>query len=118
MIVLSGVVVSSVVFVVLTIANVLVPLGLETVSVSYGNRLPKLLVRDAKKSIIRKLEESGCPYSVRLLLREYPPNIVTPTHQDSVKNACPIHANFKYVCVLVLSGGGGGGRRGERDRDN
>merc|ERR1711989_134803 len=73
-------------------------LGFESVSIKRGQRLPKYLALSSKKSIATRFKTAtGCPFTVRILLREYPPNIITPSDRDVRRNACPIHANLRSV---------------------
>ena len=63
--------------------------GMETVSVSRGNRQPKFLALDTKINIIKKFRESTkCPFSKPVLVWEYPK-----------RNACPIHGNFRCAKI-------------------
>ena len=74
--------------------------GMETVSVSGRNRQPNFLALDTKINIIKKFRESTkCPFSKRVLLREYPKNIIVPTQRDMQRNACPIHGNFRCAKI-------------------
>jgi hypothetical protein len=70
--------------------------GFESISVAYGKRLPKFLAQDSKKNIVKRFQvESGCPFGKRVLIREFPANIVILSNRDVERNACPVHANFR-----------------------
>jgi hypothetical protein len=70
--------------------------GFESVSVAYGKSLPKFFAQDSKKIIVKKFQvESGCPFGKRVLMREFPANIVIPSNRDVERNACPVHADFR-----------------------
>ena len=73
--------------------------GNETVSVAYGRRMPKFLLKKSKKELAEafRKENPDVVFSTRLLLREWPANFVPPSSKDQERNVCPIHSNFRRV---------------------
>ena len=71
--------------------------GHETVSVAYGCRKPKFLLKKSKNELldIFKNENPDITLSHSVLLRDWPANFVPPTHKDSERNVCPLHANAR-----------------------
>ena len=71
--------------------------GNETVSVAYGKRLPKFLLKKSKAELAQlfKKENSDVTFSTRVILREWPANFVPPSHKDQERNVCPLHSNVR-----------------------
>ena len=71
--------------------------GHETVSVAYGCRKPKFLLKKSKFELldIFKRNNLDIKFSNRVLLRQWPANFVPPTHRDEERNVCPLHSNFR-----------------------
>ena len=71
--------------------------GNETVSVAYGKRLPKFLLKKSKSELadLFKKENPDITFSTRILIREWPANFVPPSHKDQERNVCPLHSNLR-----------------------
>ena len=71
--------------------------GHETVSVAYGVRKPKFLLKKSKLELLEifKKENPEVNFSSRVLLREWPAHFVPPSHKDQERNVCPLHSNFR-----------------------
>ena len=71
--------------------------GHETVSVAYGCRKPKFLLKKSKDELIDifKTENPDILCSKKLLFRIWPANFVPPTQKDEQRNVCPLHSNFR-----------------------
>ena len=72
--------------------------GHETVSIRYGVRVEKFLLLRSRKEVVRSFKElhPDCPFSDKILFRESPQNVVTPTKRDLIRNACPLHSNARH----------------------
>ena len=83
--------------------------GHETVSVSYGCRKPKFLLKKSKMELVDifKRENPDVTFSKKLLLREWPPNFLPPSQRDEQRNVCPSHSNFRR-CLEGLKKAGTG----------
>ena len=81
----------------------------ETVSVAYGKRRPKLLLKKSKKKVLKDFlqEYPQVPFKKSVLLREFPANFVRATERDRGRNACPICANFRRRLFKLHSVGVG-----------
>ena len=73
--------------------------GNESVSVAYGRRMPKFLLKKSKIELAEafKKENPDVTFSTRLLLREWPANFVPPSSKDQERNVCPLHSNLRRV---------------------
>ena len=71
--------------------------GHETVSVAYGVRKPKFLLKKSKLELlgIFKKENPEVNFSSRVLLREWPAHFVPASHKDQERNVCPLHSNLR-----------------------
>ena len=71
----------------------------ETISINYGTRADKYLLNKPRLEVIKnfQLMNPDCPYSQRVLLREWPRQIVTPSDRDLQRNVCPTHSNARRL---------------------
>ena len=71
--------------------------GHETVSVAYGCRKPKFLLKKSKLELLDTFKGANLDvnFSKRVLLRQWQANFVAPTHKDEERNVCPLHSNFR-----------------------
>ena len=77
--------------------------GKETISISYKVRAPKFLLIKPRISILKEFKERNpeCKFSLSVLNREWPQNVVTPTSRDMDRNICPIHSNARRIEVVL-----------------
>ena len=73
--------------------------GNETVSVSYGRRLPKFVLLKPREMVIAEFLEAHpqCPFSRSTLNREWPQQIKSATSRDLDRNVCTIHSNMRRM---------------------
>ena len=81
----------------------------STVSVAYGVRRDKYLLCDSKKNLLKlfKQENPLIKFKTSVMLKSWPRNFKTPTSRDRIRNACPVHSNFRRLLqALHLAGVG------------
>ena len=73
--------------------------GQDSISIRYGQRVPKYLLLKSKEEISRNFKEAfpDCKFTVSTLKREFPPYAVQPTTRDVERNSCPIHSNIRRL---------------------
>ena len=73
--------------------------GKDTVSIAYNVRAPKYILVKPRHAVLKAFKERNpvCKYSLRVLNREWPQNVVTPTSRDLDRNVCPIHSNARRL---------------------
>ena len=73
--------------------------GNDTVSVGYKVRAPKFILIKSRVTVMKAFKEKypDCKFSLRVLNREWPQNVVTPTSRDLDRNVCPIHSNARRL---------------------
>ena len=71
--------------------------GHNTVSVAYGCRKQKFLLKKSKDELLTVFKEENPDVSIskKVLLRDWPANFVPPTSKDEERNVCPLHSNFR-----------------------
>merc|ERR1711888_524096 len=71
--------------------------GHNTVSVAYGCRKQKFLLKKSKDELLTVFKEENPDVSIskKVLLRDWPANFVPPTQKDEQRNVCPLHSNFR-----------------------
>ena len=71
--------------------------GQEKISIKYGVRRPKYLLRKSRASIASEflIAYPDCTYKSSTIIREFPQNAVTPTARDRTRNNCPYHCNVR-----------------------
>ena len=71
----------------------------DTVSVRYGVRKPKYLLIKNRLTIAKEflIENPSCSFSLSVILREAPANVVHGSERDFDRNCCPIHSNFQKI---------------------
>ena len=74
--------------------------GLDTISVAYGKREVKYLLRKPMKVVIEdfKKDYPECPFAPRTLVREWPLNVVTGTERDVNRWTIEICAKNNFLC--------------------
>ena len=74
--------------------------GLDTISVAYGKRETKYLLRKPMKVVIEdfKKDYPECPFAPRTLVREWPLNVVTGTERDVNRWTIEICAKNNFLC--------------------
>ena len=77
--------------------------GKETISISYKVLSPKFLLVKPRISVLKEFKERNpeCKFSLSVLNREWPQNVVTPTSRDMDHNICPIHSNAWRIEVVL-----------------
>ena len=73
--------------------------GKETVSIKYGVRRPKYLLRKTRATIAAEFLSANptCPYKSSTIMREFPQNAVTASSKDKKRNSCPYHCNARRI---------------------
>ena len=73
--------------------------GQEKVSIKYGVRRPKFLLRRSRHAIATAFltEYPDCPFRASTIIREFPQNAVTATARDRQRNSCPYHCNARRL---------------------
>ena len=81
--------------------------GQDTVSVRYGVRRPKHILLKSRRDIAANFKTANpdCPFSVSVVMREFPQNAVTPTTRDLQRNTCPVHANARRLINCLHKNG-------------
>ena len=79
--------------------------GGETVSVRYGVRKPKFILRKTRMVIASYFKElyPDCPFDCTTLVREFPQNAVTRSTRDTQRNSCPYHCNARRIITALHS---------------
>ena len=74
--------------------------GLDTISVAYGKREVKYLLRKPMKVVIEdfKKDYPECPFAPSTLVREWPLNVVTGTERDVNRWTIEICAKNNFLC--------------------
>ena len=67
--------------------------GQERITIKYGARHPKYLLRKSPASIASDflIAYPDCTYKSSTIIREFPQNAVTSTAKDCTRNNCPYH---------------------------
>ena len=81
--------------------------GQESVSIHYGQRVPKILLLTSKLNLITTFLSFNplCPFKKSVLLREIPPNFVLAGNRDFGLNVCTIHTNMRHIFAALLKVG-------------
>ena len=81
----------------------------STVSVAYGVRRDKFLLSDSKKNLLKLFIEENPQHNFKtsVLLKAWPMNFRTPSRRDRIRNACPVHSNFRRLQQALQSAGVG-----------
>ena len=71
--------------------------GQERITIKYGVRHPKYLLRKSPASIASDflIAYPDCTYKFSSIIREFPQNAVTPAARDRTRNNCPYHCNAR-----------------------
>ena len=71
--------------------------GQEKVSIKYGVRRPKFILRKSRAMIAAEflVEYPDCRYKSSTIIREFPQNAVTASTRDRQRNSCPYHCNVR-----------------------
>ena len=78
-----------------------------TMSVAYRVRRDKYLLCDSKRKLIQLFlkEQPQHKFKPSVLLRAWPRNFKTPSSRDRIRNACPVHSNFRRLQQALHSCG-------------
>lgn len=73
--------------------------GQESVSIKYGVRRPKFILRKPRAVISSEFlaENPACPFKASTIMREFPQNAVTASEKDKRRNVCPYHSNARRI---------------------
>ena len=79
--------------------------GQESVSIKYGVRRPKYILRKPRAVIASEFlaENPACPFKASTIMREFPQNAVTATEKDNKRNVCPYHSNARRIVTALHS---------------
>ena len=73
--------------------------GQESISIKYGVRRPKYILRKPRAVIASEFLEANptCPFKASTIMREFPQNAVTASQKDNKRNVCPYHSNVRRI---------------------
>lgn len=73
--------------------------GLEQISIKYGVRRPKFILRKPRAIIASEFIDAhpSCPFKSCTIMREFPQNAVTASSSDKKRNSCPYHCNARRL---------------------
>ena len=72
----------------------------------YGKRRVKYKLNMSKEAIIKEfVSTQALNFSIKTLLKYWPPNFVTPRSHDRERNVCPIHDSFPRLLQALHSRG-------------
>ena len=71
----------------------------DTVSIGWKVRAPKYTLNMKRQDVLIdfKKENPDCIFSLSLLNREWPQNVLTPTARDLQRNVCEMHSNARRM---------------------
>ena len=71
----------------------------ETVSIGWKVRAPKFILNMKRQDVLKsfKNQHPDCNFSISVLNREWPQNVVTPSDRDNMRNVCEIHSNARRM---------------------
>jgi hypothetical protein len=71
----------------------------ETVSIKYGVRRPRYVLRKSRAVIAQEFLASypDCKFHASTIIREFPQKAATASSQDRKRNSCPMHCNIRRL---------------------
>ena len=77
--------------------------GTDTVSIRYGVRMPKYILLRSRDDVLKNFQSEypNCPFSTKILIREWPQNVKLPTTRDFDRNCCPVHSNARRMSTAL-----------------